>query len=361
MKKKLLIAVSVLGATVVGVVAIAGFTLKSQLDARFSKVYTVHEVDIVVPWPLSEAELDALRAEKAAEIGDGGDPAGEEAGEASPDPLEDGEAPGVPSDPLEGVDLEAIALERALARGKHLVEARFACIECHGQDFGGGIMVDDGAMGTWKGPNLTAGEGGVVADYTLTDWDRIVRHGVKKDGTAAMMPSEDFVGMSDRELSDIVAYIQSFAPVDAVVPPPSFGPIGFMLAATGELPLSADAHAQHEEHAALPPETEVTAVFGKHLVQVCTGCHRADLVGGPIAIGPPHWPPAGNLTTHEDGLHDWTEADFITAMREGKKKDGSVFLEPMNLMTPYANNMTDVELKALWAYLTSLEAKPTGT
>jgi hypothetical protein len=33
----------------------------------------------------------------------------------------------------------------------------------------------------------------------------------------------------------------------------------------------------------------------------------------------------------------------------------------MSLMKPYAVAMTDVELQALWAYLQSVEPRPTGT
>jgi len=314
----------------------------SATSARLAVVYTPHTIDIPVPFPLSKSEIEALRAEKEAALGD-----------LDPD--------AEPEDVLKGVDLDALAKERAIARGKHLVEARFACVECHGRDFSGGVMVDDGAMGTWLGPNLTQGEGSRAKGFAIADWDRIVRHGVKKEGTAGIMPSEDFVGMSDRELSDIVVYIGTFSNVDNTVPAPTFGPIGTMLMATAQLPLSAEHHADYTEHITLPPQTEPTATFGKHLVQVCTGCHRADLSGGPIPIGPPDWPPAGNLTPHADGLEGWTFEQFDALMTKGEKADGSELLEPMTLMMPYASEMTEVEMKALWAYLQSLEAKPTGT
>ncbi len=328
----------------------------SAVNARLSAVYTPHTIDIAVPMPLSEAEVAELRAEKEQEL------AGDAAVEAEADDgaVEATDEADEAVDVLEGVDLDAIARERAQARGKHLVEARFACIECHGKDFSGGKMVDDPAMGTWLGPNITQGKGSRSKDFTIADWDRIVRHGVKKEGTAAIMPSEDFVGMSDRELSDIVVYIQSFAPVDNVVPAPTFGPIGTMLMATGKLPLSADHHADATDHIALPPKTEPTATFGKHLVQVCTGCHRADLSGGPIAIGPPDWPPSGNLTPHAEGMEGWTFEQFNTVMTTGKKADGTMVLAPMDLMMPYAKKMTEVEMQALFAYLQSLEGKPTG-
>ena len=67
-------------------------------------------------------------------------------------------------------------------------------------------MVDAFPLGTLLGPTITSGAGSVTPDYTPADWDRIVRHGVRQDGTASTMPAQDFQRMSDRELSDIVAY-----------------------------------------------------------------------------------------------------------------------------------------------------------
>lgn len=270
---------------------------------------------------------------------------------------------GVPADVesvdlLADVDLDALALERAQARGKHWVEARFACVECHGRDFTGGSMVEDGAMGTWLGPNLTGGEGSPVANYAMADWDHIVRHGIKADGTPAIMPSEDVVNMSDQELSDIVAHIKSFAPVAGTTPAPTFGPISTMLMATGKLPPSAEGIA--DPHSALPPETGNTVEFGRHLSQVCTGCHRADLSGGPIAIGPPIWPPAANITPHQDGLEGWTYEQFVALMRDGERPDGSIVNAPMDLMMPHARAMTETELRALWTYAQSVDSKQLG-
>ena len=89
------------------------------------------------------------------------------------------------------IDLpEPAALPEAIARGKHLVEARYGCNVCHGANFAGGVMIDDPAIGSIRGPNITPGKGGRVASYKIADWDRIVRHGIKPDGSPAVMPAE---------------------------------------------------------------------------------------------------------------------------------------------------------------------------
>jgi mono/diheme cytochrome c family protein len=307
--------------------------------ARLSKSIEVHRADFPIPFPLAEEELVALRAERAA---------------ARPSKGAAG------ADPLAGVDLSALATERAVARGKHLVESFYACAECHGTDFGGGVMVDDPAMGRLLGPNLTLGTGSRTVSYTAADWDRMVRHGVKPDNTPTPMPSRDFFSMSDRELSDIVSYIRSLPPVNKEVPAVTLGPVGKVLVATGQLQLSAEIHpTKHAiEHVALPPAATADATFGKHLAQTCTGCHGAKFGGGKIIGGPPDWPPAANLTP--TGLAGWTYDDFVRALREAKSKNGVALREPMATVQKFGKNMTDTELQALWAYIKDLPAQPTG-
>lgn len=313
---------------------------------RLARSYETHRVDFPVPFPLSEEEVAALRAEKAAAL----PPA---------DPSTDPAAP--PVDPLAGVDLDAIARERAMERGRHLVEARYACVECHGKDYGGGTMIDAPPIGKILGRNITAGKGGVVATYTVADWDRIVRHGVKPDGHPAAMPSGDFFGMSDRELSDIITFVTAQPAVDKEVPPPTLGPVGTFLMATGEIRLSAEELPDHQRaHPVDPPTAEPTATFGKHLAQVCTGCHRPDFSGGPIPGGDPSWPPARNITPHAEGLPDYTFAEFEALIREGKGRSGQLVKAPMAGIAAYGKNMTEVEVKALYEYLVSVPPKPTS-
>ncbi len=267
-----------------------------------------------------------------------------------PVPMSDEEAAGL--DPATRQQQERA---RAIERGRHLVNARYVCIECHGQNFGGGVMVDAFPIGTLLGPNLTAGRGGRTATYTPADWDRIVRHGVLPDGRPAVMPSEDFQAMSDQELSDIVSYVRSFPPVDNEVPASTFGPLGRVLVATGQLHFSADRIASHQAaHIERPPVTEASAEFGRHLAAVCMGCHQTDFRGGPILGGDPSWPPARNLTPHPEALGPWSYDQFVRALRQGVRADGTPIRPPMTLIAPYAANMQDVEMQALWAYLRSL-------
>ena len=317
----------------------AGYLWASNAaSTKLAATHDIHRVDFPIPFPLNESELTELRAERSA------------ASKAKKG-----------GDVLAGVDLNALATERAVARGQHLVESFYACAECHGADFGGGVMVDDpNTIGRLLGQNLTTGTGSRTLQYTAADWDRMVRHGVKPNGTGTPMPSKDFFAMSDRELSDIVSYIRSKPAVNKEVPPVELGPIGKVLVATGQIVLSADVHPTKHviDHAVLPPASVADATFGKHLAQTCTGCHGDKFAGGKIIGGPPDWPPARNLTP--TGLVGYTYEDFKRVLLEGKRKNGDAVLEPMASMPKMAKNMTETELQALWAYIKDLPPQPTG-
>ena len=140
-----------------------------------------------------------------------------------PYPLSDGE---VEEQGLTAPESYALAEAQAVERGRHLVESRYACSDCHGANFGGGTMIDAFPIGTLLGPNITTGAGSRTLEYTAADWDRTVRHGVLPDGRPAIMPSTEFRNMSDQELSDIVTYIRTQPPVDATLQPPTLGPLG---------------------------------------------------------------------------------------------------------------------------------------
>jgi mono/diheme cytochrome c family protein len=318
---------------VIVVLALAAYGLASwRAHDRYDKVWTAHDADFPIPFPLSDAETATLKEERIA------------AGAAA-------------DDPLAGVDLQAIALERAIAHGQHLVESRVGCNACHGADFGGRLLVDVPVVGHWVAPNLTTGEGSVTRDFTAADWDHAVRHGLRRGGRTSSMPSGDFVNLSDHELSDIVAYIRSRRPVNQDLGPVKLGPVFSFLLATDTTFVPAFDIDHAKAHAVEPPEAAPTAEFGQHIVQVCRGCHGPGLSGGKLQ-GDPEMPIVANITPHETGLKEWTEADFIRAMREGKRKDGTAISEFM----PWKGygKMSDAELKAVWAYLRTVPAVEKG-
>jgi hypothetical protein len=88
-------------------IALGGAFVMAQRNAmgRLDKTWQAHSVELPVPFSLSDAEL---RAEKTAALG----------------------ADAGVEDALAGVDLAAVAKERALAQGKYLLESRYGCLDC---------------------------------------------------------------------------------------------------------------------------------------------------------------------------------------------------------------------------------------
>lgn len=238
----------------------------------------------------------------------------------------------------------------SIAEGKRLFTSR-GCGDCHSSDLSGMTFLSNPAIGTFSGTNLTRGKGGVGDKLTAASFDRALRHGVGRAGKPLIfMPSLEYAGMSDEDAGRLLAYIQSAAPVDKPSLLQKIGPLGRILFITGKMPMLVTA--ELIDHNAAPTAKIAPAVnleYGKYIAQTCTGCHGANLAGGPIPGAPPEWPAAQDI--RKSAMAKWNEQQFIAAIRTGKRPDGSEIRFPM----PWKNFalMTDTELKALWLFLRS--------
>ena len=242
----------------------------------------------------------------------------------------------------------------SLALGARLAKVR-GCADCHGADLGGSIIAEDPALGRLVAPNLTMGGRG--AQLEARDWERAVRHGIRRDGTPLrVMPAQELTTMADDELEAIVGYIKSVPPVSTTQPPLKLGPLIRALFVAGQVKLLAAEQIDHTKAHVPHVEPAPTANYGQYLAVGCAGCHGPGLSGGKIPGGPPGWKPAANITP--SGIGRYSQADFIHVMRTGTRPDGS----QADSLMPYRlfRNMTDVELQAIYAYLQTVPAKPYG-
>ena len=146
--------------------------------------------------------------------------------------------------------------------------------------------------------------------------------------------------------------------MDRVVPDVSVGPVARVLLALGKIRLPADLIDHREVGPVAAVAAAVGPEYGRYVATICSGCHNSHFSGGKIAAGPPSWPPAANLTRGPgSGVQGWTEADFLFALRVGKTPDGKA-ISPV--MPRAFGQMSDVELKALWAYVQTLPPAATG-
>jgi cytochrome c553 len=248
----------------------------------------------------------------------------------------------------------------SLAEGQRLVKVK-ACADCHGADFSGGIFIHDAGMGRWVATNLTTGKGSAVKDYTPQDWLRAIRYGVARTGRPLIgMPSGDYQATSDEDLGRIIAYLKSLPPVDHEWPKTRIGPLARILYVSHKLPLLFPYEEVNFD--VVPPAKvtpEPTAKYGGYLANACSGCHHALFSGGPVPGVPSSWPPAANLTPGGP-LKNWTLEQFMTAMRTGKRPDGS---EINGNYMPWRSTaeMNNVELEALYHFFQSLPARDLGS
>lgn len=238
-----------------------------------------------------------------------------------------------------------------LERGRHLVEVIGKCAVCHGDDYGGKVLVDDFAMGHLVSANLTSGRGG-IGDYTDADYERAIRHGVGRDGRALIfMPAEAYNVLSDADLAAMIGYLRTLPPVDREATRPNVGPMARALYVAGGFPLLPVKLIDHAAERRIPVPGP-TVEYGHYLATVgaCRSCHGTDLAG----TGEPGAP---DLTRSR--LAAWTEADFFRALRQGQRPDGSA-IDPEKMPWLRSGKMTDDEMRAVWAYIRSLPGRPTA-
>jgi len=256
-------------------------------------------------------------------------------------------------------DAEALTFptdSAGIERGHHLVVAVGKCTFCHGDNLGGKLVSDNGMFAHLWSANLTRGKGGVGATFNNADYIRAIRYGVKPDGKPIIfMPSDAYTHFSDADLAVIIAYVKSVPPVNQVTSPPRIGPVMRVLSVmVPEFPFTTAEHINQGEARPASVPAGINAAYGDYLVTTgaCKGCHNPNLSGG----GKINGVAAANLTPA--GIGSWKEADFFKALRMGVRPDGRILSAVMPW--PYTKNLTDDELHAMWMYIRSIKARPTG-
>jgi len=261
-------------------------------------------------------------------------------------------------------------------RGRYLVEGPAHCGECHGavdppaashvgRPLVGGMEFKL-PVGTFRVPNITTdAETGIgnVKDEALA---RMIRYGVKPDGQAAL-PFMPYAELSDDDLTAIISYLRTQAPVRHAVAEHDVNPLGRVVQAYVLTPKGPS----HTPPKSFAPEP--TAAYGDYLthnVGNCVMCHtkvdmRTGAFAGPMFGGGAEHEAIGNpskkfLTPNLTPdprwgwLQGWTEDAFVARFHGGRVHSDS----PM----PWEafQRMTDNDLRAIYRYLQTLPPAATG-
>jgi len=243
----------------------------------------------------------------------------------------------------------------SIARGAHLVGAR-PCGQCHGADLGGSVFADAGPFALLAGPNLTRGKGGRNPPLTDAEWERAIRHGVRRGGTSlVVMPSEAFHEIADDQMAAMIAYLKQIPPVDREVPPTTVRIVGRVVLGAGQFQTTA-AMTPRTPHAA-SVDTTPGVEYGKYLVGIsgCRLCHGESLSGGQ-AFNANSKPPSNITPT---GIGHYAEEDFKRALRTGERPHGGGKLSE-EMPWKYFGTMTDGELQSIWLFLKTVPPKQFG-
>ncbi|MFZ2307980.1 MAG: c-type cytochrome [Rhodoferax sp.] len=245
---------------------------------------------------------------------------------------------------------------QGIERGHYLYRSR-GCADCHGQDGGGREFINDGKGMRVRGPNIT--QGSPVARYTAQDWERIIRHGVRADGRAALiMPSEDYNRLTNADLAALVGYVRTLEPrsggevvMELPLPVKVLYGLGVIRDASEKI--------DHSLAPAQPVAAAVNAQHGAYVANMCIGCHGPGLSGGTIPGGPPDWPPAANLTPGQgSAMVRYPDANtFVTMLHSGKRPDGSTIA-----VMPFESlrELNDTDAQALYAFLQTVPPRSAG-
>lgn len=282
---------------------------------------------------------------------------------------------GLPHYAVKPVELKVEATASRTLRGKKL--SAVLCSGCHLNPTTGrlsGKWMSDAPpeFGVIYSRNITQHKEAGIGSWTDGEIAYLLRTGInpKRDGvyTPPYMPK--LPNMSDEDVHSIIAYLRSDdVPLKADATP-NKEPKPSLLTKF----LCTVAFKPYEYPVASIPEPDTTdpQAWGRYLANAsldCYTCHSGDFKSidalNPEKSGGYYG--GGNLmldingkvihTTNitpdkTSGIGNWTEAQFIAAMKDGFRPDGSLIRYPMERY----HLLSDGELKALYAFVSSVPA-----
>ncbi|WP_323769903.1 c-type cytochrome [Antarctobacter sp.] len=256
--------------------------------------------------------------------------------------------------------------EPSLDRGRYLVEGPAGCGNCHTPFGPQGPMMEKALAGRLvdKNPAFTAISANITPAGAVSGWSdaelaKAIREGLRPDGSiiGPPMPFAMYRGLSDDDVMSMVMYLRTVPAVENdpgkstynIPLPPAYGP-----------PIDSVPH----------PEEGVSVAYGAYLagpVAHCMECHTPMGEMGPMLDtrlgaggfefhGPWGTSVAANLTSHEDGIKDYSDAELRDMITKGMRPEAEPMMPPMPY--GYLAQMTADNLSAVILYLRSLPPLP---
>lgn len=261
----------------------------------------------------------------------------------------------------------------AARRGEYLFNAA-GCLGCHTDTEHGGRRLAGGKpiatpFGAYLSRNITPDPIYGIGAWSGADFMRALRHGISPSGAHYFpaFPFTAFTGMSDRDISDLRAYLLTQPPT-AVPNRPHEVAFPFDVRLTMVL---WRAFYFHEGPRLPDPARSAQWNRGAYLVEAvahCGECHTPRtwlggldgdrrFAGGMLAgPGAKHAP---NITADvKDGIGRWSAADLASFLKTGITPSGDVVGAPMSEVVDGVGKLDEADRLAIAAYLKSLPPQP---
>jgi cytochrome c553 len=244
--------------------------------------------------------------------------------------------------PLSGVhipnDTASIREGERLARIAH-------CAHCHGDHFSGGVVSKTDYIAQFVAPNITK----IIPGYSNEELERLLRHGVKKNGQSVYsMPSDMYYQLKEESINKIIAYLRSLPPVPSTANIPALTTyylLGRLRLIQGKITPVADIINHNAPRQFAQYDTSLVT-FGKYLTTTaCTSCHGKELKGKK------GFSPDLIIATA------YTKDQFIHLLHAGE----GLSRKNLGMMSDIAKNhlsyLHDNEMNAIYAYLKTSPSK----
>lgn len=258
---------------------------------------------------------------------------------------------------LEGVMPDA-------ANGERLFHAG-GCGACHGEDLGGGLALES-EFGTFYAPNISTDEAAGIGGWSTLDLANAMLRGTSPDGRHyyPAFPYTSYTRMSVKDVADLKAYLETFAPVNR---PSQAHDIAFPWNMRRGIGIWKRRYMDSNPVVAVSDEDPVL-LRGRYLVEAvghCGECHTTRdafggleptlwLAGAPSADGEGRVP---NITPHEDGLAGWSANDIAYYLATGFTPDFDTVGGSMVEVQENLARLPDTDRAAIAAYLKFIPPK----
>lgn len=266
-----------------------------------------------------------------------------------------------------------------IERGRYVATAS-DCVACHtsakGKPFAGGLSFHT-PIGTVFSTNITPDKQDGIGTYTLADFDRAVRHGIRKDGASMYpaMPFPSYASLTDQDVSDMYAFFMKS--VEPVKQANLASDIPFPMSMRWPLAIWRKTFAPDPDRDAFDPKKykdDVTA-RGAYLVQAaghCGACHTPRTVAlseKTLSDADPSFLSGGQIidgffavnirTNKAEGIGNWSKEDIVATLSSGRNPHFSVVGSPMNDAVAHSlQYLTTDDQNAIATYLKTLAPSP---